>query len=90
MKAFAATVLTCMMLCGSISALPVHAAGGVSVGVKRGDWAEYSVDITGNPPPIHNVTWMRMEVLQVNGDAFPVNLTVRYRNGNPVQQHLAV
>ena len=42
---------------------------------------EYSVNITGSPPPIHNVTWMRMQVLAVDGPAFPVNLTVRYVNG---------
>jgi hypothetical protein len=34
----------------------------VSVGVKKGDWIEYQVTITGNPPQDHNITWARMDV----------------------------
>jgi uncharacterized membrane protein YozB (DUF420 family) len=52
------------------------------VGVKVGDWAEYNVTIVGNPPSVHlGLVWMRMEVLEVQGAAFPVNVTERYANG---------
>ena len=81
MKAFAALILMSLTVCALIVVAPTRAYGAPSVGVKKGDWLEYNVDITGTPPPIHNVTWMRIEVLQVEGAAFPVNLTVRYANG---------
>lgn len=62
-----------------IAANPVF--GEPPVGVKPGDWIDYNVRINGTPPPIHDVTWMRMVVLQVQGTAFQVNLTVKYVNG---------
>jgi len=80
MKTFAATILVCILAAVSIL-LPAGGYGAPSVGVKEGDWIVYKVNITGTPPPIHNVTWMKMEVLQVHGAAFSVNLTVRYTNG---------
>ena len=55
--------------------------GAPTMGVKDGDWIEYKVDITGTPPPIHNVTWMRMTILQIQGAAFQANITVRFVNG---------
>ncbi len=55
--------------------------GEPSVGVKKGDWMDYNVVIGGHPPPIHNVNWLRIEVLQVQSDAFKANFTVRYPNG---------
>ena len=69
------------MLSLSIFDSPARASGEPSVGVEKGDWIEYNVNITGTPPPIHDVTWMKIEVLQVENSAFPVNLTVRYVNG---------
>ncbi|MCX8153575.1 MAG: hypothetical protein N3E52_03975 [Candidatus Bathyarchaeota archaeon] len=54
-----------------------------TVGVKVGYWIEYTVSITGKgaPPPTHDVRWFRMEVLQIQGAAFSVNLTAKYTNG---------
>ncbi len=52
-----------------------------SVGVKKGDWIEYKVIIGGTPPPIHNVNWLKIEILNVQGDTFNANFTVRYPNG---------
>jgi uncharacterized membrane protein YozB (DUF420 family) len=54
-----------------------------SVGVKEGDWIEYNIAIsgTGQPPPTHDVRWMRLQVLTVEGEAFSVNVTARYANG---------
>lgn len=53
------------------------------VGVKEGDWIEYVVSVTGkgSPPPTHDVRWFRMQILQIEGAAFSVNLTARYSNG---------
>jgi len=81
MRTFILAILVGILAAASILALPARGYGGPSVGVKEGDWIEYKVNITGTPPPVHNVTWMRMEVLQIQDAAFSVNLTVRYRNG---------
>ncbi len=58
-------------------------SGAPLVGVKEGDWIEYDISVagTGALPPTHDVRWMRMGVLQVQGAAFSVNLTSRYANG---------
>jgi len=53
----------------------------VSVAVRDGDWIEYNVTTTGNPPEEHNVTWARMEILHVNGSEIRINSTSQARNG---------
>jgi len=57
------------------------AEGNISVGVKPGDWMEYSVSTTGTPPEGHDVTWARMEILDVEGTVLHANITVRNVNG---------
>jgi hypothetical protein len=83
MKAYTALIVTVLIASITLIALPVFAAPSPSVGVKEGDWVEYGVTIegTGTMPPTHDVRWIRMEVLSVNGLAFSVNLTSRYANG---------
>ncbi|MCL2288028.1 MAG: hypothetical protein FWC33_02450 [Candidatus Bathyarchaeota archaeon] len=82
--------LTCLVLISLIVLLfsfcslsPVVALTGQTVGVKEGDWMEYDVSVegTGSMPPSHDVRWMRMEILTVDGAAFSANVTVRYANG---------
>lgn len=82
MKALTALILVSMIVSVSVIVPSTCASGEPSVGVKEGDWMEYSVNITGTPPPVHvGVVGMRIEVLQVEGAAFPVNLTLRFANG---------
>src|SRR4030065_2656554 len=83
MKAFTALILASILVSVSIIASPTLASVEPSVGVKEGDWIEYDISVTGTgtPPPTHDVRWMRMEVLPVQGAAFSVNLTSRYANG---------
>ncbi len=83
MKAFTALILASIIVSVSIIALPLVAYGEPLVGVKEGDWIEYNVSVTGTgtPPPTHDVRWFRMQILQVQGAAFSVNLTARYANG---------
>lgn len=65
-----------------VIASPSRAYSGSSVGVKEGDWMEYNVNITGAAPPIHQgVVGMRIQILQVEGSAFPANFTLRFANG---------
>lgn len=81
MKAYA-VILAAMAISFSIIASTACSSTVPTLGVKEGDWIQYSVNITGNPPAVHrNVTWMRLEVLQVKGAAFPANVTVGYANG---------
>ena len=82
MKAFIAVLLVSIMFSFLVIASPLHAYGGPSVGVKEGDWMEYNVNITGTAPPIHQgVVDMRIQILQVEGTAFPANFTLRFANG---------
>jgi hypothetical protein len=82
MKAFTSIILTSLIVSVLIVVSPTRGNDEPSVGVKEGDWIEYDVNITGNPPAIHrNVTWMRIEIFQIQGTAFPANLTFRYSNG---------
>jgi len=37
----------------------------VVVGVKQGDWIEYSVTVTGDVPEEHDVTWSKIEIISV-------------------------
>ncbi len=75
--------LAILLYGSSLIASPARASNQPSVGVKEGDWIEYNISITGTgtPPPTHDVRWMRIEILPVQGTAFSVNLTARYVNG---------
>ncbi len=72
-----------VLVCGVLLVSSVCASYEPSVGVKEGDWIEYDISITGkgSPPPTHDVRWLRIEVLPVQGTAFSANFTVRYANG---------
>jgi len=66
----------------SLNELPIYAFNKSSVGVKKGDWIEYSVNVTGGiPPPKLAINSYKIEILDVNGAAFQANFTVRYVNG---------
>jgi hypothetical protein len=83
-KKSAFVVLVALLLyASSVIIFPVCAFDEPTVGVKEGDWVEYDVIIEGkgSMPPTHNVTWMRMEVLGVQGTVFSTNVTSRYSNG---------
>ena len=83
MKASTTFIVAFMIVSISIIALPALAYEEPSLGVKKGDWIEYEVSITGkgSMPPTHDVRWFKMEVLPVQGTAFSVNLTSKYANG---------
>lgn len=83
MKAFTALILASIIVSFSIIASPTLAYDEPSVGVKEGDWIEYNISVTGTgtPPPTHDVRWFRIQILQIQGAAFSVNLTARYANG---------
>jgi hypothetical protein len=81
MKTFSALILVSIVLV-SVMALPKFAYGEASVGVKKGDWIEYSISMTGPPlDPLRNLTWYRTEILEVDGSWFQVNKTALSVNG---------
>jgi len=83
MKVFTALILAGIIVSLSIIASPTLVYDDEpSVGVKKGDWIEYTVSITGpTSAPSHNITWFRVEILNVEGAAFQANVTVRNVNG---------
>jgi hypothetical protein len=75
------TVVAIIIITFIFTSLTVAQGQSISVGVKSGDWIEYSVSTTGTPPPEQNLNWARIEILDVEGTAFHANFTVRYVNG---------
>jgi len=60
---------------------PLTAVDALSIGVTVGDWIEYEVTTTGNPPEVHNVQWARMEIVSVQGPEVIANVTTEDNNG---------
>ena len=82
MKAFTALILVSIVVYASVIALPAFTFGEISVGVKKGDWIEYTITMTGPPlDPIRNLTWYRTEILEVDGAWFQANKTGLSVNG---------
>jgi hypothetical protein len=54
----------------------------LSVGVKKGDWIEYSVNYTGSPSQGHGINWARMEITNVQSTIISVSINSRYPNGS--------
>jgi hypothetical protein len=72
------TLLTLLVLLSVLSAI-VFAE--ISVGVKKGDWIEYNVSFTGEPPTEHDAIWARMEVESVEGKRVKASFTSHLSNG---------
>ena len=71
-----------MILLVLIVVAPTRAYDEPLIGVKKGDWIEYTVNITGpTSAPAHNITWFRIEILNVEEAAFQANVTVKNING---------
>ncbi len=82
MKAFTALILASIIFSVSMVAAPTLVYGEPSVGVKEGDWIEYSISMTGPPlDQLRNLTWYRVEILEVTGASFLANKTALSVNG---------
>ena len=82
MKASKIIILLIMIASFSITVLPVVANASPQVGVKKGDWIEYNITLTGPPlDSARNLTWFRNEILDVQGNSFKTNMTSRSING---------
>jgi hypothetical protein len=49
--------------------------------VQAGDWVEYNVTTTGNPTPIHNITWARLDVKTITGPQINTDIQTQLANG---------
>ena len=65
---------------GLLLLVSVAAAYGV-VAVQAGDWIEYNVTTTGNPTPIHNITWARLDVKTVTASMINTDIKTQLANG---------
>ena len=83
MFAIILTVLT-------VTALIAVASADTSVGVKKGDWIEYQVKVTGNPPPRYNVTWASINVTSVQGENLGLYILTRFTNGSLLIENVTV
>jgi hypothetical protein len=63
-----------------IVAMSTASFGAVSVGVKKGDWIEYQVTTTGNPPAEHDAIWGRMEVKDIDDSTIYLNVTTQFKD----------
>jgi len=54
------------------------ASAEIAVGVKQGHWIEYRVTATGDVPAGHDITWSKIEVMDVEGKNINVEITSRY------------
>jgi hypothetical protein len=82
MKAFKVFILLIMIASFSITILPAFAYNEPTVGVKKGDWIEYNITISGPQlDEARNLTSFRNEILEVNGSSFEANMTSISVNG---------
>ena len=82
MKAFKIFILLIIIASFSITVLPVTASSEATVGVKKGDWIEYNITISGpHLDEARNLTSFRNEILVVNGSSFETNMTSISVNG---------
>jgi hypothetical protein len=73
--------LTLLPLLVLLCVLSATVSAEISVGVKQGDWVEYNVSFTGNPPTEHDAVWARMEVESVEGKRVNASFTSQLSNG---------
>ena len=73
-----------------IGTAPATISAEISVGVKQGDWIEYQVTFTGTPDPGHDVTWARMEVVDVQGKDISLAITTKFSNGTLLNETITL
>ena len=62
----------------------------VSVGVKQGDWIQYNVIVTGNPPADHNIKSVTMNVTDVQGTAITIDIQTLFNNGTNYPERITL
>ena len=82
MKVITVSVVLVLSLSFLILTVSAQVLGEPQVGVKEGDWVEYTVKVNGPmDSSSHNITWFRIDILKAEGQMFQANVTVRKVNG---------
>ena len=76
MKSGLTLLLVLFLASAFLSVVPAD----ILVGVDQGDWIEYRVSFTGNPPIEHDAVWARMEVVSVDGKKVNASFISRLAN----------
>ena len=79
MNKFAAAFLLFVFFSGLVATV---SSAQPLAGVKSGDWIEYAVSSTGSPMQGHDVTWARMDILDVEGTNISVTITSRFSDSS--------
>ena len=79
-----------LTLLTAILATSVFVSANVTVGVKKGDWIEYQVSVSGIAPEGHDAKWARMEVSNVQGSALTLNVTTQFTNGSYLYENITL
>jgi hypothetical protein len=66
------------------------ASADIVVGVKPGDWIEYNVDFTGDIIEQHDVTWAKIEVIDVEGKTIDIKVTSIFSDGREETEPLTL
>jgi hypothetical protein len=66
------------------------ASAEVSVGVKPGDWIQYKVNVTGNPPPDHNIKYASMNVTNVQNTTISLDVVTEFVDGTIYPEHITL
>jgi hypothetical protein len=86
MRKLALLIIALTLLIVTVSLAVVFAD--FSVGVKKGDWIEYNVKVTGTPPSIYNITWGRIDVTGVQGENISLKIQTMFTNGTLLIENL--
>jgi len=65
----------------ALAVFPALTSASGSVEIKKGEWIQYQVIVTGNPGPDYNITWANMNVTDVEGEKITVNVLTEFANG---------
>lgn len=84
------SLLAILLAILTVTALFTAAAfADVSVGVKKGDWIDYHVAITGNLEG-HDAQWASTEVTDVQGPVLDLNMTTLFTNGTYLYENITL
>ena len=82
MRTFTSLLWIYIIIFALTLANPLPTLNMISVGVRKGDWIEYTINMSGPPlDPLRNLTWYRTEILGVEATSFQVNKTSLSVNG---------
>ncbi len=81
--------LSSAILLAALTLILFPPATALSVGVKKGDWIEYHVAVTGTMPD-HDAQWARTDVVDVQGAVLHLKMTTQFVNGTYLYENITL